>query len=94
MSTSKPGTANYYMKNTYREISNYNKSKIGYLDDKLRSTTQYNTEFSNYDPNKTFNSRKNDFKRTLNNYEYSHDDNLKSIIQEGLMKNQEGVRER
>lgn len=94
LSTAKPGIANYYVKNTYNEISNYNKRKINYLEDKLRSTTQYNTDFLKQDPNKTFQSRQNVFKQKLKNYEYAHDENLKSIIQEGMMKNQEGVRER
>jgi len=44
--------------------------------------------------NDTINSKKTDFKQRLNNYEYSHDENLKSIVKEGRDKNQEGIREK
>ena len=44
--------------------------------------------------NQTTKSNKNDFRQTLNNYEYSHDENLKAIVQEGRAKNQDGIRER
>jgi len=94
LSTSKPGTANYYVKDTYQDISNYNKRKINYLDDKMRSTTYYNTTFLKSDFNQTKESKQTSSKLAFNNYEYSHDENIKSIIKEGLAKNQEGIRER
>lgn len=58
--------------------------------------TQYNTEFLKTDSNnnQNFKSSKKSFKQTLNNYEYSHDENLKAIAEEGKFKNQEGIRER
>lgn len=60
----------------------------------MRTTTQYGTDFLKNDLNETTKSKKNDFRERLNNYEYGHDENLKSIMQEGRNKTQEGIRER
>ena len=84
---------NYYIKDAYLDPTN--KRTVNYLEDKLRSTTQYDTDYIKHDSHKTsLSSRTNSFKNTLNKYEYSHDDSVKAIISEGKLKNEEGIREK
>ena len=85
---------NYYIKNAYQDPSQ--KTKINYLEDKLRTTTQYNDDYIKHDSKSSFRSTNtNNFRNTLKKYEYSHiDDNVKEIINEGKYKNEDAIREK
>jgi hypothetical protein len=94
ISSSKPGTANYYSKDAYKEISNYNKRRVDYFDDKSRWNSVYDKDLIKTVKEQNYADTKNRNKLEIDKYEYSHDENLKQIINEGLKKNEESVRTR
>jgi hypothetical protein len=85
---------NYYVKDAYQDPSE--KRNINYLEDKLRTTTQYNDEYIKHDSKSVYKSAKsNNFKNTLKKYEYSHyDDSVKDVITDAKNKNEESIREK
>ncbi len=44
IATSKPGVENYYIKDVYKDISNYNNRKIKYFEDKTRWNSVYDKD--------------------------------------------------
>ena len=44
VSTSKPGVDNYYVKDAYKDIANYNNRKIKFFEDKSRWSSVYDSE--------------------------------------------------
>jgi len=44
VSTSKPGVDNYYVKDAYKDIANYNNRKVKFFEDKSRWSSVYDSD--------------------------------------------------
>ncbi len=89
VATKKPGVGDYYVKDVYKDISNYHKRQIKYFEDKDRFSSVYAKDIiqpinqQDYlNPQQKFN---------LDAYQYSHDENLRKLVTD-RNKNEEEIR--
>ena len=78
IATKKPGGGDHYQKDAYKEISDYNRRKVGYFEDKSRWNSTYNSDLIQSISEKEYREKERQGLK-LKEYEYSHDDNLKRI---------------
>lgn len=90
ISTSKPGIDNYYIKDVYKDISNYNNRKIKYFEDKTRWNSVYDKDILKNISEEEYKKRQK-LNLGLCEYEYSHDENLKNIVTAGKVKKDENA---
>lgn len=94
ISTTKPGTRDYYQKNAYKDISDYNKRKTEYFEDKVRWNTVYDKDILKSIRESDYVTKCKSTKENINKYEYSQDKFLQSIANEGRKKNEDKIREK
>ena len=95
MATKKPGIDDYYVKDAYKDIANYNKRRVDYFDDKIRYNTIYNTDYIKPLKEEDFKKGKDQtLKIDLGKYEYSYDPNLVNMITDKKSKDENIVREK
>jgi len=79
VSTAKPGINNYYIKDAYKDISNYHNRKIKFFEDKSRWNSVYDKDLVKTVKEEAYNFQKGK-DLSLIQYEYSHDKNLQDIV--------------
>lgn len=92
ISTAKAGTKNYYVKDAYKDISNFNKRRVNYFDDKVRWNSVYDKDLVKTIKEGDYVDSKTKNKLEIDKYEYAHDPNLIEIVTEGRKKNEENIR--
>lgn len=95
VATKKPGIDDYYVKDAYKDIANYNKRRVDYFDDKIRYNTIYNTDYIKPLKEEDYTKGKDQtLKIDLGKYEYSYDPNLVNMVTDKKCKNENLVREK
>lgn len=95
VATKKPGVDDYYVKDAYKDIANYNKRRVNYFDDKIRYSTIYHTDYIKPLKEEDYAKGKDQtLKVDLGKYEYSYDPNLVNMITDKKCKEEKYVREK
>jgi hypothetical protein len=94
ISTTKPGTKDYYKKEAYSEISNYNKRKIDFFGDKSRWNSVYDKDMIKTIRESDYNTKLSTIKQEVMQYEYGQDKILQDLACEGRKKNEEKIKEK
>ena len=93
VATSKPGLGDHYIKDAYKDISNYNKRRVDYFDDKTRWSSAYNEDYLKTVEEKNYKEdKKSSSKLELDKYEYTDDKNIVQMITDKSTKNEKLVR--
>lgn len=82
------------MKDAYKDISDYNKRRVNYFEDKTRWNSVYDKDMVKTVREKDYAENKNGNKLSLDKYEYCHEEDLLKIVTEGKKKNEESIRSR
>lgn len=81
VATKKPGLEDYYVKDAYKDISNYNKRQVDYYDDKIRYNSIYDTDYLKTLKEESYSKGLDQtIKSDLAKYNYVHDANLSEMV--------------
>jgi hypothetical protein len=85
----------YYIKDAYKDIANYNKRRVPYFEDKSRYDSIYYTDYIKHlKPEDYLNGGAQTIKTDIGKYEYSYDPNLVNMITDKNARNETYVRDK
>jgi hypothetical protein len=92
IATTKPGINDHYIKDSYSQISQYNKRKVDFFGDRTRWNSVYDKDLIQTLRETDYKKKLNTNKEEVMRYEYSQDKFLQDLACEGRKKNEENVR--
>lgn len=81
MPEKKPGLGDYYIKDAYKDISDYKNRMVDFYDDKSRYNSIYQADYLKTLKDENYQQGTDQtIKQTLGQYNYSHDPNLFQMV--------------